>query len=206
MSVGGMAFIAVSRLLHLNPNRRSMALSVRRSHIAGRMRRYVNCGTTFSRALGCIKFRFVSSPQVEGMFIAIMFFPDSGSDQIPILFRLFHKVLRDGIADEDNVHGLPLGGGDAVLTLLQPAILSRNGIIGRNGGHGNPAAAEAAILNRPSLLGIRCSLASGEHSFDLLFSKKRSCRTELDSAEFDPSITQPFVLNPNGYRGECIGR
>jgi hypothetical protein len=28
----------------------------------------------------------------------------------------------------------------------------------------------------------------------------------LDSAEFDPSITQPFVLNPNGYRGECIGR
>ena len=29
---------------------------------------------------------------------------------------------------------------------------------------------------------------------------------ELDSAEFDPSITQPFVLNPNGYRGECIGR
>jgi hypothetical protein len=87
--------------------------------------------------------------EVEGMSIAIMFFPDSGSDQIPIRLRLFHKILRDGIADEENVHGLPLGGGDAVLTLLQPAMLSRNGIIGRNGGHGNLAAAEEAKLNWP---------------------------------------------------------
>jgi hypothetical protein len=28
----------------------------------------------------------------------------------------------------------------------------------------------------------------------------------LDSAEFDPFFTRPFVVNPKGYLGECIGR
>jgi hypothetical protein len=34
----------------------------------------------------------------------------------------------------------------------------------------------------------------------------RTSNTYLDSAEFDPSFMQPFVLNPKEYLGECIGR
>jgi hypothetical protein len=78
-----------------------------------------------------------------------------------------------------------------------------------------------ALQGIHNLLAVRKTIllihGRGDHIGRTLRLTRRSSRTshlledfrvenKLDSAEFDPSITQPFVLNPNGYRGECIGR
>jgi hypothetical protein len=45
------------------------------------------------------------------------------------------------------------------------------------------------------------------HRYPDMFSKfMQDSFINLDSAEFDPSFMQPFVLNPKEYLGECIGR
>jgi DNA-binding IscR family transcriptional regulator len=71
---------------------------------------------------------------VEDIFIAIVFIPNGGAHPKHGGGRLFDKILGDGIADEQDIDLLALGGGDAIFTLLQPAMLARDGVIGGNGG------------------------------------------------------------------------
>jgi hypothetical protein len=55
----------------------------------------------------------------------------------------------------------------------------------------------ARVLSNPSI---------GSFEVETLLNEKSGFVNQLDSAEFDPSFMQPFVLNPKEYLGECIGR